>query len=38
MCIKDVSVSRRTRLLGCFLGPKELVFVNGSEAAVVQVE
>jgi hypothetical protein len=28
MCGEDVSVSRRTGLLGRFLGPKDLVFVN----------
>jgi hypothetical protein len=31
MCIVDVSVSRRTGLLGCFLGPRDLVFINGFE-------
>jgi len=29
MCAEDVSVSRRTGLLGWFLGPRDLVFVNG---------
>jgi len=29
MCVETVSVSRRTRLLGWFLNPRVLVFVNG---------
>jgi len=29
MCAEDVSVSRRTWLLGCFLHPRVLVLVNG---------
>jgi hypothetical protein len=29
MCAEDVSLSPRTRLLGWFLGPRYLVFING---------
>jgi hypothetical protein len=29
ICEEDVSVSRRTGLLGWFLGPRDLVFING---------
>jgi len=33
MCAEDVSVSRRTGLLGRFLGTRVLVFVNGFSAS-----
>jgi len=35
MCAKGVNVSRRTGLLGLFLGPRVLVFVNNLSASSI---